>query len=87
VGIRSGDDGGFGVGFAAPPVPSAGSFCNRYRGFDVAGAFEFLLQSLPRVWLGIIFFIFFDPCAGRHLLLWASAKKSKQEKALHLTAA
>jgi hypothetical protein len=45
----------------------------------------FLLQSLPRVWLGIIFFIFIDPCAGRHLL--SLLRQSKQRKALHPTPA
>jgi hypothetical protein len=35
-------------------------FCKRYRGFGFAGVAWFLLRSLPRVWLGIIFFIFID---------------------------
>jgi hypothetical protein len=56
---------GFDVAYAL----DLSSFCIRYRKFDVAYAFGLLLlQSLPRVYLGIIFFIFFDPCAGRHLL-------------------
>jgi hypothetical protein len=59
-------------------------FCNCYRTGGFAGARCFLLPSLPRVWVLLVLavpsaiatagsawdyiFIFFDPCAGRHLL-------------------
>jgi hypothetical protein len=80
-----------------------GSYCDRYRGFDVAGAFEFLLQSQPRglTLLALLasfcchryrgfdvrlYFVFsLTPVRGGTYFFWLAP--SKQEKALHPTAA
>jgi hypothetical protein len=53
----------------------------------VCWRFLFLLQSLPRVICAILFFIFIDPCAGRHLLSLLRPRQRKQRKALHTTPA